>query len=414
MNPNAYYRLPWTLNDNVLSWLEPTKKCNIYCDGCYSTNEANSHKSMSDVRSDLDVFTAHRKMDSVSIAGGDPLTHPEIVEIVRVIRHEYHLKPVVNTNGHAMTPTLLHDLKQAGLHGVTFHVDSSQRRPGQPRMGELDLCELRLSLAQMVANEGGLTCAFNATIFRDTAHLVPALIRWAQDHIEIVHSMVFILFRTARTAEFHYFAEGRPVELDSVAYYDQDQNPAPLTTPELFGIIQTEIPDFEASAYLGGTQDPTSFKWTLVGRIGNRQDIHGYVGKHFMELVQTGHHALAGTYLAYSHPALLKQGRAMLLAFAPFDAGIRKGTRRWLRGVAENPLSAARRLHFQSFAFIQPIDHMADGRANMCDGCPDMTVHNGQLVWSCRLDELKKHGSFLSCSPRQRQTGWGAESHSAK
>lgn len=77
MEPNSLYRLPWTLNDNVLSWLEPTKKCNIYCEGCYSTNEANSHKSLRDIRSDLDVFTSKRKMDSVSIAGGEPLTHPE-------------------------------------------------------------------------------------------------------------------------------------------------------------------------------------------------------------------------------------------------------------------------------------------------------------------------------------------------
>ena len=58
MHPTEYYRLPWTLNDNVLSWLEPTKKCNIYCEGCYSKNEPNSHKSVDALRKEMEIFTS--------------------------------------------------------------------------------------------------------------------------------------------------------------------------------------------------------------------------------------------------------------------------------------------------------------------------------------------------------------------
>jgi hypothetical protein len=29
---------------------------------------------------------------------------------------------------------------------------------------------------------------------------------------------------------------------------------------------------------------------------------------------------------------------------------------------------------------------------NMCDGCPDITVWNGKLVWSCRMEEQLKFG----------------------
>jgi len=400
MHPSAYYRLPWTLNDNVLSWLEPTKKCNIYCDGCYSTNESNSHKSLAEVRADLDIMVAQRRMDSVSIAGGEPLIHPQIVEIVRTVRERHGLKPVVNTNGHAMTPSLLRQLKNAGLHGVTFHVDSSQHRPGLPRQGNLELNATRLRFAEMVAAEGGLSVAFNSTVFRDTVHEVPDMIAWAQEHIDIVHSMVFILFRTARSGEFDYYAGERPVDVGELAYWDQQENPRPLTTPEVFDVIQARFPDFEASAYLGGTRDPASFKWTLVTRIGDAGRVNAYVGPRFMELVQTGHHALAGRYLAYSDPQLLRHGRATLAAFAPFDAGVRRGLGRWAKAVAASPRAALRRQHIQSIAFIQPIDHGADGEANMCDGCPDMTVHDGKLVWSCRLDELKRHGGLLRCVPR--------------
>jgi pyruvate-formate lyase-activating enzyme len=404
MDPQQYYRLPWTLNDNVLGWLEPTKKCNIYCEGCYSTNEHDSHKTLLQVRADLDVFTAKRKMDSMSIAGGDPLTHPQIVDIVRMIKDDYKLKPVVNTNGHAMTPELLHALRLAGLHGVTFHVDSGQGRPNWKNKTELELCELRLQLAQMVANEGGLSCAFNMTVYRDTAKHVPALVRWAQEHIDVVHSMVFILFRTARSREFSYHAGPREVQMDEVIYYDQEQNPVPMTTPELIALIREQEPDFDAAAYLGGTKDPSSFKWTLVGRVGTPERIHGYVGKRFMEVIQTGHHFFAGRYLAYSNPALLSQGKAMLAGFSVVDAGVRSAAKDWVKTVVRHPGQIIAPLYFQSIAFIQPIDHMADGDANMCDGCPDMTVHEGQLVWSCRLDELKRHGAFLACRPREQAT----------
>lgn len=37
----------------------------------------------------------------------------------------------------------------------------------------------------------------------------------------------------------------------------------------------------------------------------------------------------------------------------------------------------------------------------LCDGCPDMTVHDGKLVWSYRLDEQLQYGCFLTAAPKQ-------------
>jgi MoaA/NifB/PqqE/SkfB family radical SAM enzyme len=42
---NQLYRMPWTLPDNGISWLEPTAECNLACDGCYRENVKESHKS---------------------------------------------------------------------------------------------------------------------------------------------------------------------------------------------------------------------------------------------------------------------------------------------------------------------------------------------------------------------------------
>jgi hypothetical protein len=45
---------------------------------------------------------------------------------------------------------------------------------------------------------------------------------------------------------------------------------------------------------------------------------------------------------------------------------------------------------------IQPVNFEADGRQDMCDSCPDITVHEGRLVWSCRLEGLKDYGDFVT------------------
>jgi len=91
------YRLPWNLADNSISWLEPTSNCNLYCDGCYRDNRNNSHKTLDEIEHELNIFQKYRKTDGVSIAGGEPLLHPQICDIVRLIRKK-GWKPVINTN----------------------------------------------------------------------------------------------------------------------------------------------------------------------------------------------------------------------------------------------------------------------------------------------------------------------------
>ncbi len=402
LDPQAIYRLPWSLNDNVLAWLEPTKRCNLYCEGCYSRNDPKSDKPLEQVRADIEVFLANRNVDSISIAGGDPLVYPHIVETVRMIRQDYGKKPVINTNGLALDRAMLRKLKDAGLYGFTFHVDSSQVRPHWKNKTETELNELRYRLARMVADEGGLSTAFNATIFRHTLPDVPMLVRWAQEHADLVHTMVFILYRTLRTEEFDFYAHGQKVEAQSeLVYKDMDDNPAPLVAQEVVDAIRSTDPSYEPCAYLGGTRDPKSLKWLLAGRLVNRDEVFGYVGPRYMELVQNVHHAARGTYLAYVGPELLARGRSIMAGFSVLDPGTRAAAKRYARRALTTPLRPPE-AHFQSILVIQPIDMMEDGEANMCDGCPDITVHEGQLVWSCRLDERQQYGCFLDAAPKQR------------
>jgi hypothetical protein len=397
------YRLPWSLPDNAIAWLEPTKKCNLACLGCYRENDPRGHKSLEEVRADLEVFKRFRTVDGVSIAGGDPLVHPEIVEIVRMVAAD-GLKPIVNTNGLALTPELLGELRDAGVAGFTFHIDSKQGRPGWKDKDEAELNELRLHYAELVAAAGGgrIGCSFNATVYEDTLAQVPETIAWAQRHIDIVHTVVFIAFRAGIVGgDFDYQVRGEPVDFLATPYGTTDLTTHEIQSTDIVAEIRKRFPDFAPAAYLNGTDRPDTFKWLLSGRLGTPERIYGYVGPRSMELAQTWHHLTTGRYLAYTDPRTLKRGRAMLL-LAPFDRRLRRIARRYARDVAANPARAAQPLRFQSVMVIQPADIYEDGHQNMCDGCPDMTVWNGRLVWSCRLEEPEKFGDFVQMVPREK------------
>ncbi|MFQ5691294.1 MAG: radical SAM protein [Gemmatimonadota bacterium] len=403
LDHRTLYRLPWSLPDNAISWLEPTAACNLYCEGCYRTNDPKGHKSLEQVGQDLDVFARFRTSDGISVAGGDPLTHPQVVDIVAMIS-ERGFKPILNTNGLALQRELLVELKRAGLKGLTIHIDSKQRRPHWRGKSEIELNELRLQFARMVADVGNLSCAFNSTVYEDTLEYVPDILEWGTQHIDIVHVLVFIAFRAAMTSgAFEYYVGGKPIDIEPVPYATSESPRTDIRSTDILETIRKRFPDFAPCAYLNGTEAPDSFKWLLTGRVGSPGRIYGYVGPRFMELAQTTHHLYRRRYLAYSSPRTLRRARSMLM-LSPFDRGLARTASTYLRAVGRNPLRAFRRLHFQSVMMIQPIDVLPDGRQSMCDSCPDMTVWNGRLAWSCRLEEPMRYGDFVQTVPR----GWRA------
>ncbi len=406
LTPENYYRLPWTIADNAITWLEPTTQCNIYCEGCYRENNPEGHKPLDQVIEELETIKRLRKTDGISIAGGEPLIYPQIVELVQYVAAQ-GWKPIINSNGQALTHELVRDLTKAGLVGFTFHVDSHQKRPGWIEKTEAELNELRLKLADMTkeAGSGRVACAFNATIYRDTLNDIPMLTKWAEDHMDKVNTMVYILFRSLNQDEndWDLFLKGEKIDPRRVAgelvYQRDDHRHAQkyINAQEIVDQIRQISPDYEPCAFLNGTEDPRSFKWLLSIRIGTKRKISGYVNNKFAEFVQVFHHLFFKTYLAYTRPFLMKNF-SVFFFLIPFNKSIRNIFWKWLR----TPSQWFRSLRMQSIMIIQPIDILEDGRLNMCDGCPDAIPYGNRMVWSCRLDELEKFGGFIGCAPKMK------------
>ncbi|UJX42114.1 radical SAM protein [Desulfovibrio sp. JY] len=405
LTPGSYYRLPWNLADNAITWLEPTTKCNLYCEGCYRENDPDGHRPLADVIRELEEVKKLRHTDGISIAGGEPLIYPDIVPLVRYVASK-GWKPIINSNGQALTPELVRELAAAGLIGFTMHVDSHQRRPGWKGASEKDLCELRLKLANMIHEhgEGKIACSFNATIYRDTLSEIPMLTRFAHEHIDIIQTMVFILFRSARKKNnFDVFANGRPVDVGNLVYQlDNQEEHQDLSSQEIADAIRLAYPDHEPCAYLNGTENPLSMKWLLTLRVGDKNEILGYLDAKFAEWTQIFHHLFFGTYLAYSRPCWMRWVQKLAL-LTPFNKSLRKIFCKLLT----RPRMWSKPLNIQSIMVIQPCDLLDDGRQDMCDGCPDSIFHDGKMVWSCRVDELEKFGAFIQCAPRGGCCGGG-------
>ncbi len=391
------YRMPWNLADNAISWLEPTSSCNLACDGCYRENDKDSHKTLADIKKELDVFEKKRTSDCISIAGGDPLLHPQIVDIVKEI-HSRKLKPILNTNGLVLDIPFLKKLKDSGLFGFTFHVDSKQGRPGKwKNKNEIELNELRYEYASMVNKVGGISCSFNSTIYEDTIQYIPQLVDWAEKNINIVQTMVFIAYRNITpNLPFDWYAGAEKIDWQEMRYHTIENRKTDILSTDMLSLVQKNNPNFTPLAYLNGTEQVDSYKWLLTERIGSKKNIYGYLGPKFMELVTFTYHFITGKYLSYVSPKEARKGRLAMMLLWPFDKGVRRSAIKMLK----NPFNLFGRSYLQTILFIQPVDFSKNGNQNMCDGCPDITVWNDEIVWSCRLEEIKRYGTFLHSVPR--------------
>jgi pyruvate-formate lyase-activating enzyme len=368
--------------------------CNLYCDGCYRKNESDSHKPLEQVRKELDVFKRLRRADGVSIAGGDPLTHPQIEKIVEMVAADGQ-KPIINTNGQLLTPEKLRALKRAGVAGFTFHIDSGQNRPHMRGKTEIELNDLRLHYARMLADEGGISCAFNATVYDRTLKDVPEIVAWGQEHIDIVHILVFIAYRAAPVHKgYDYYVGGKKIDMAPIAYAVEEEKTISILSTDIVNEIRKRYPDFQPCAYLNGTERPDHFKWLLTLRVGSKKKIYGYAGSKFMELAQSFHHFTTGKYLAYSKPEMLGRGRSLML-LSPLDRGIARTASAYLHDMLRAPGRLFDSVRMQSIMIIQPADFMPNGALSMCDGCPDITVWDDRLVWSCRMEELSNFGDWI-------------------
>ncbi len=102
----------------------------------------------------------------------------------------------------------------------------------------------------MLAEAGNISCAFNSTVYEDTMKYIPAMVKWAQEHIDIVHVMVFILYRAVNNETVDFYLGPKKIDMSELVYNDDPPSRTDIKAPEIVELLRTENPEFDPCAYL--------------------------------------------------------------------------------------------------------------------------------------------------------------------
>lgn len=107
----------------IISW-NTTNACNMYCDHCYRDSGCRAEEELNTAEAKtLLEQIAEAGFKIMIFSGGEPLTRPDIVELVQYAA-KLGLRPVFGTNGTLITVELARDLKAAGAMGMGISLDS--------------------------------------------------------------------------------------------------------------------------------------------------------------------------------------------------------------------------------------------------------------------------------------------------
>ena len=110
----------------IVSW-NTTNACNMYCAHCYRDAGCKAEEELSTEEAKKLLEEIARAGFKIMIfSGGEPLTRPDILELVRHAAR-LHLIPVFGTNGTLITPEMARGLKEAGAKGMGISLDSLDR-----------------------------------------------------------------------------------------------------------------------------------------------------------------------------------------------------------------------------------------------------------------------------------------------
>jgi len=384
---NELYRFPWSKTDNPGGWVEVTDKCDITCEGCYR-HQINGHRSLEEIKEDIVRLKEFTNCDFITVAGGEPLIYPDILEVIRFITG-LGLKSVIFSNGEKFTFETGLALRKAGLTKIHFHVDSGQTRPGWEKKTEKEINLLRQRLADTVHRIKGLQCGFHITVYRYNLADIPMIVGWCMKNIHKVQHISLIAFRGIPVNEnLDYFVNGS--QIDAAAFNNSSicDHDISISTEEMYALLKKEFPDLHPAAYLNGTSTYNTFKFLVILNVGSKYRRYGLAGPKTIEIAQVFHHLFTGRYFTFMNRASIGH---KIFFLSVFDRLVRGSFLGFAKACLSNPLRLFTKTYLQSIHLQQP-NEVLNGRINLCDDCVNMSIYDGHLVNPCQMDEYRMFG----------------------
>lgn len=108
----------------LLAQMVVTRRCNLTCGYCYEYDKVSKPVPFQILKERIDHLKK-LKVVFITLNGGEPLLHPQIVDLVRYI-HSLGIIPLMNSNGRILTRQLIEDLGNAGLYGIQISCDTME------------------------------------------------------------------------------------------------------------------------------------------------------------------------------------------------------------------------------------------------------------------------------------------------
>lgn len=144
----------------VAAHLYVTDQCNLDCAYCTEYDNSVPHPDIGRLRLWVDKI-AELGCLRIGLQGGEPLLHPDIVELVRHCK-KHGLRTSMATNGFRLTAALAADLRDAGLDAVNISIDSVA--PGPASRKSLKSLAGKLEILR----ESGLRFGVSGVLFEDS------------------------------------------------------------------------------------------------------------------------------------------------------------------------------------------------------------------------------------------------------
>jgi len=133
-----------------------TDHCNLECPICYaqSSSHGSSYLSLEQLRG-LATTIKNSGGRMLSLVGGEPTVHPDLPEMIRMLRYDVGIAPVLVTNGVriAENPDYLPRLKEAGLRRIKLQFDTFDNQTYRVMRGRHDVGE-KIRAAERIVSAG--------------------------------------------------------------------------------------------------------------------------------------------------------------------------------------------------------------------------------------------------------------------
>ena len=412
---NFGWRLPWNDADVPHGLLDILRGCNISCRACYNTQPSRL-KSLAEVQQELAVLKRHRRLDSVSLIGGEPTLHPQLAQIVRMIKAE-GVSVEIFTNGLLLDPTMLAELKAAGTDLIFLHIDRHQDRPDLLRTGEDEprglsqfssdengtvpfpkakvvdspvpdprpdaLRRLRVEKAAAIA-AAGMEVGLTLTAYHDALEEIDEAVDLMLNSPTVDYLLVTLVRDVPAMGEIRGDLSGgmRFAAADGAP----PLAPGPLTNEVMFDRLRERF-GLLPFAYLGSNVDAGDPRWLSYlagaaiaeGSPGTWAGLRASLAeKTFLKIFRR----VSGRYPFYVRQSS-GRFRLQLLLGALSGGYLRRNLRLIARSLRRDGTLRAKRLLFQN-----PAEVRSDGLVVHCAHCPDATVRYGRLVPVCIVNRV--------------------------